>query len=78
MDQGKTIMATEDEFGFESPDMNAEKLMCPQEICVTLQIRRRYMNKISDPFSSVREASEDAGKCLEVRTHPASLLMLTE
>lgn len=32
MDQGKTIMATEDEFGFESPDMNAEKLMCPQEI----------------------------------------------
>ena len=27
------------------------------------------MNKISDPFSSLREDSEDAGECLEVRTH---------
>lgn len=27
------------------------------------------MNKISDPFSSLREGSEDAGECLGVRTY---------
>ena len=27
------------------------------------------MKKISDPFSSLREGSEDAGECLAVRTH---------
>ena len=26
------IMAIEDEFGFEIPDVDPEKLMCPQEI----------------------------------------------
>ncbi|XP_062973629.1 acyl carrier protein, mitochondrial-like [Elgaria multicarinata webbii] len=32
LDQVEIIMAMEDEFGFEIPDMEAEKLMCPQEI----------------------------------------------
>lgn len=30
--QVEIIMAMEDEFGFEIPDTDAEKLMCPQEI----------------------------------------------
>ncbi|XP_036353866.2 acyl carrier protein, mitochondrial-like [Ochotona princeps] len=32
LDQVEIIMAMEDEFGFEIPDRDAEKLMCPQEI----------------------------------------------
>ncbi|XP_064246359.1 acyl carrier protein, mitochondrial [Passer domesticus] len=32
LDQVEIIMAMEDEFGFEIPDGDAEKLMCPQEI----------------------------------------------
>uniref|UniRef100_A0A9L0JTM8 Acyl carrier protein n=1 Tax=Equus asinus TaxID=9793 RepID=A0A9L0JTM8_EQUAS len=32
LDQVEIIMAMEDEFGFEIPDVDAEKLMCPQEI----------------------------------------------
>ncbi|XP_032104421.1 acyl carrier protein, mitochondrial-like [Sapajus apella] len=32
LDQVEIIMAMEDEFGFEIPDLDAEKLMCPQEI----------------------------------------------
>ncbi|KAB0392412.1 hypothetical protein E2I00_020226 [Balaenoptera physalus] len=32
IDPEKIIMAMEDEFGFEIPDIDAEKLMCPQEI----------------------------------------------
>ncbi|XP_011800039.1 PREDICTED: acyl carrier protein, mitochondrial-like [Colobus angolensis palliatus] len=32
LDQVEIIMAREDEFGFEIPDTDAEKLMCPQEI----------------------------------------------
>ncbi|XP_049999312.1 acyl carrier protein, mitochondrial [Alexandromys fortis] len=32
LDQVEIIMAMEDEFGFEIPDIDAEKLMCPQEI----------------------------------------------
>ncbi|XP_057650237.1 acyl carrier protein, mitochondrial-like [Chionomys nivalis] len=32
LDQVEIIMAIEDEFGFEIPDIDAEKLMCPQEI----------------------------------------------
>uniref|UniRef100_A0A8C6R3R8 Acyl carrier protein n=1 Tax=Nannospalax galili TaxID=1026970 RepID=A0A8C6R3R8_NANGA len=32
LDQLEIIMAMEDEFGFEIPDIDAEKLMCPQEI----------------------------------------------
>ena len=32
LDQVDIIMALEDEFGFEIPDPDAEKLMCPQEI----------------------------------------------
>uniref|UniRef100_A0A6J0UMI6 Acyl carrier protein n=1 Tax=Pogona vitticeps TaxID=103695 RepID=A0A6J0UMI6_9SAUR len=32
LDQVEIIMAMEDEFGFEIPDHEAEKLMCPQEI----------------------------------------------
>uniref|UniRef100_A0A8D2BBX0 Acyl carrier protein n=1 Tax=Sciurus vulgaris TaxID=55149 RepID=A0A8D2BBX0_SCIVU len=32
LDQAEIIMAMEDEFGFEIPDIDAEKLMCPQEI----------------------------------------------
>nr|XP_060642433.1 acyl carrier protein, mitochondrial [Anolis sagrei ordinatus] len=32
LDQVEIIMAMEDEFGFEIPDVEAEKLMCPQEI----------------------------------------------
>uniref|UniRef100_A0A2K5HYE3 Acyl carrier protein n=1 Tax=Colobus angolensis palliatus TaxID=336983 RepID=A0A2K5HYE3_COLAP len=32
LDQVEIIMAMEDEFGFEIPDTDAEKLMCPQEI----------------------------------------------
>uniref|UniRef100_A0A7M4EWD1 Acyl carrier protein n=1 Tax=Crocodylus porosus TaxID=8502 RepID=A0A7M4EWD1_CROPO len=32
LDQVEIIMAMEDEFGFEIPDAEAEKLMCPQEI----------------------------------------------
>ncbi|KAH1183644.1 acyl carrier protein, mitochondrial isoform X1 [Mauremys mutica] len=32
LDQVEIIMAMEDEFGFEIPDTEAEKLMCPQEI----------------------------------------------
>uniref|UniRef100_A0A8B9P9A8 Acyl carrier protein n=1 Tax=Apteryx owenii TaxID=8824 RepID=A0A8B9P9A8_APTOW len=32
LDQVEIIMAMEDEFGFEIPDADAEKLMCPQEI----------------------------------------------
>ncbi|XP_051011337.1 acyl carrier protein, mitochondrial-like [Acomys russatus] len=32
LDQVEIIMAMEDECGFEIPDMDAEKLMCPQEI----------------------------------------------
>uniref|UniRef100_A0A2K6RXT2 Acyl carrier protein, mitochondrial n=1 Tax=Rhinopithecus roxellana TaxID=61622 RepID=A0A2K6RXT2_RHIRO len=31
-DLGLIIMAMEDEFGFEIPDTDAEKLLCPQEI----------------------------------------------
>ncbi|KAI5939894.1 Acyl carrier protein, mitochondrial [Manis javanica] len=38
LDQVEIIMAMEDEFGFEIPDIDAEK--------------RMYMNKIPDPFSS--------------------------
>ena len=32
LDQVEIIMAMEDAFGFEIPDVDAEKLMCPQEI----------------------------------------------
>ncbi|XP_059572616.1 acyl carrier protein, mitochondrial [Alligator mississippiensis] len=32
LDQVEIIMAMEDEFGFEIPDAEAEKLWCPQEI----------------------------------------------
>ncbi|XP_074241884.1 acyl carrier protein, mitochondrial-like [Saimiri boliviensis] len=32
LDQVEIIMAMEDEFRFEIPDLDAEKLMCPQEI----------------------------------------------
>uniref|UniRef100_A0A2K5Q651 Acyl carrier protein n=1 Tax=Cebus imitator TaxID=2715852 RepID=A0A2K5Q651_CEBIM len=32
LDQVEIIMAMEDEFGFEIPDLDAEKLMCPQQI----------------------------------------------
>ncbi|XP_043844718.1 acyl carrier protein, mitochondrial-like [Dromiciops gliroides] len=32
LDRVEIIMAMEDEFGFEIPDIEAEKLMCPQEI----------------------------------------------
>ncbi|KAM9054073.1 acyl carrier protein, mitochondrial-like [Megaptera novaeangliae] len=32
LDQVEIIMAMEDEFGFEIPDLDAGKLMCPQEI----------------------------------------------
>ncbi|XP_017383701.1 acyl carrier protein, mitochondrial-like [Cebus imitator] len=32
LDQVEIIMAMEDEFGFEIPDLDAEKLTCPQEI----------------------------------------------
>uniref|UniRef100_A0A8C5WB23 Acyl carrier protein n=1 Tax=Microcebus murinus TaxID=30608 RepID=A0A8C5WB23_MICMU len=32
LDQVEIIMAMEDEFGFEIPYVDAEKLMCPQEI----------------------------------------------
>ncbi|NXD15815.1 ACPM protein, partial [Nothocercus nigrocapillus] len=32
LDQVEIIMAMEDEFGFEIPDADAEKLLCPQEI----------------------------------------------
>nr|XP_044987037.1 acyl carrier protein, mitochondrial-like [Jaculus jaculus] len=32
LDQVEIIMAMEDKFGFEIPDIDAEKLMCPQEI----------------------------------------------
>ncbi|XP_043835688.1 acyl carrier protein, mitochondrial-like [Dromiciops gliroides] len=32
LDEVEIIMAMEDEFGFEIPDIDAEKLMCPQEI----------------------------------------------
>uniref|UniRef100_A0A2K5RDL0 Acyl carrier protein n=1 Tax=Cebus imitator TaxID=2715852 RepID=A0A2K5RDL0_CEBIM len=32
LDQVEIIMAMEDEFGFEIPDLDAEKLICPQEI----------------------------------------------
>ncbi|XP_077172911.1 acyl carrier protein, mitochondrial [Paroedura picta] len=32
LDQVEIIMAMEDEFGFEIPDVEAEKLLCPQEI----------------------------------------------
>ncbi|XP_043847209.1 acyl carrier protein, mitochondrial-like [Dromiciops gliroides] len=32
LDQVEIIMTMEDEFGFEIPDIDAEKLMCPQEI----------------------------------------------
>ncbi|XP_004402664.1 PREDICTED: acyl carrier protein, mitochondrial-like [Odobenus rosmarus divergens] len=32
LDQVEIIMAMEDEFGFEIPDTDVEKLMCPQEI----------------------------------------------
>ncbi|KAB0389535.1 hypothetical protein E2I00_001809 [Balaenoptera physalus] len=32
LDQVEIIMAMEDEFGFEVPDIDAEKLKCPQEI----------------------------------------------
>ncbi|KAM9467311.1 NADH:ubiquinone oxidoreductase subunit AB1b [Salvelinus alpinus] len=32
LDQVEIIMAMEDEFGFEIPDVEAEKLMCPQDI----------------------------------------------
>ncbi|XP_062304766.1 NADH:ubiquinone oxidoreductase subunit AB1a [Osmerus eperlanus] len=32
LDQVEIIMAMEDEFGFEIPDSEAEKLMCPQDI----------------------------------------------
>uniref|UniRef100_A0A8C5KW95 Acyl carrier protein n=1 Tax=Jaculus jaculus TaxID=51337 RepID=A0A8C5KW95_JACJA len=30
LDQVEIVMAMEDEFGFEIPDIDAEKLMCPQ------------------------------------------------
>ncbi|CAH1273156.1 NDUFAB1 [Branchiostoma lanceolatum] len=33
LDQVEIIMAMEDEFGFEIPDSDAEKLMKPQDIC---------------------------------------------
>ncbi|XP_062393078.1 NADH:ubiquinone oxidoreductase subunit AB1a [Sardina pilchardus] len=32
LDQVEIVMAMEDEFGFEIPDVEAEKLMCPQDI----------------------------------------------
>ena len=32
LDQVEIIMAMADEFGFEIPDIDAEKLMCAQEI----------------------------------------------
>eukprot|EP00069_Balaena_mysticetus_P014880 bmy_08860T0 len=32
LDQVEIMMAMEDKFGFEIPDVDAEKLMCPQEI----------------------------------------------
>ena len=32
LDQVEIIMAMEHEFGFEIPDVDAEKLMCPQEV----------------------------------------------
>ncbi|XP_034640507.1 acyl carrier protein, mitochondrial [Trachemys scripta elegans] len=32
LDHVEIIMAMEDEFGFEIPDVEAEKLLCPQEI----------------------------------------------
>ncbi|XP_038177161.1 acyl carrier protein, mitochondrial-like [Arvicola amphibius] len=32
LDQVEIIIATEDKLGFEIPDIDAEKLMCPQEI----------------------------------------------
>ena len=32
LDPVEIIMAMENEFGFEIPDTDAEKLMCPQEI----------------------------------------------
>ena len=32
LDQVEIIMAMEDEFGFEVPNIDAEKLKCPQEI----------------------------------------------
>ncbi|XP_078691115.1 acyl carrier protein, mitochondrial-like [Branchiostoma floridae x Branchiostoma belcheri] len=33
LDQVEIVMAMEDEFGFEIPDSDAEKLMKPQDIC---------------------------------------------
>ena len=32
LDQVELIMTMEDEFGFEIPDVEAEKLMCPEDI----------------------------------------------
>uniref|UniRef100_A0A667HH65 Acyl carrier protein n=1 Tax=Lynx canadensis TaxID=61383 RepID=A0A667HH65_LYNCA len=42
LDQVEIIMVMEDKFGFEIPDTDVEKLVCPQETEITLRIRRMY------------------------------------
>lgn len=54
------IIAMEDEFGFEIPDLAVEKLMHPQEIVD--YIRKMQRNKTLPPFSALRE---DLGGHLE-------------
>nr|XP_045004994.1 acyl carrier protein, mitochondrial-like [Jaculus jaculus] len=40
LEQVEVIIAMEDEFGFENPDIDAEKLMCPQEIVGYITYRK--------------------------------------
>jgi NADH dehydrogenase (ubiquinone) 1 alpha/beta subcomplex 1 len=39
-DQVEIIMAMEDEFGFEIPAIDAEKLMCPQERVDSIAVKK--------------------------------------
>ena len=55
LDQVEIIMAMKDEFGFEIPDIDAEKLMCPQEIVDYIADKKDVYNKVSEPSSSSGE-----------------------
>ncbi|KAG8513538.1 Acyl carrier protein, mitochondrial, partial [Galemys pyrenaicus] len=47
LDQVEIIMAMEDEFGFEIPDIDAEKLMCPQEIVDYIADKKDWQEEVA-------------------------------
>lgn len=57
LDQVEIVMAIGCEFGFEVPDLDVEKLMCPQEI-IGYVADKDCMNQISKSSPSLRGLRE--------------------